>query len=110
MTTATITAATAATSTTTAGTTTDPAASDHGKIDARRDWRQIASEAVALTAALTGATAAGGLAFNVLVEVSKTLAVLTAALAGVLVWLLAETYREGRRWTYAHSDEPANTP
>ena len=107
MTTATIATAATAPATTT---TTDTTTVDHGKIDARRDWRQIASELVALTAAFTGATATGGLAFNVLVEVSKTLAAVTAALAAVLVWLLVETYREGRRWTYAHTDEPTDTP
>ncbi|MEV0214326.1 hypothetical protein [Micromonospora sp. NPDC050695] len=79
---------------------------DHANIHAHKDWRHIASEWVGLAAAFTASAAVGGMATNTLLAVSHTLAVITGALVGLLVWLLAEKYREGRKWVYAESDEP----
>lgn len=81
---------------------------DHSKVHAHRDWRQHASEVVGLAAGFTAAAAAGGMATNTLLAVSHTLAVVAGALVGLLVWLLTETAREGRRWVYAESDDPAD--
>ncbi|MFG2046102.1 hypothetical protein ACGFIW_01560 [Micromonospora sp. NPDC048935] len=81
---------------------------DHANIHAHKDWRHIASEWVGLAAAFTAAAAVGGMATNTLLAVSHTLAVIAGALVGVLVWLLAEKYREGRRWVYAETDVPYN--
>lgn len=79
---------------------------NHANIHAHKDWRHIASEWVGLAAAFTAAAAIGGMATNTLLAVSHTLAVIAGALVGVLVWLLAEKYREGRRWVYADTNEP----
>lgn len=96
--------------TTHTGEAPNPDVLDHAHVRVYRDWRQAASEVAALAAAFTAAAAVGGLATNTLVELSTALAVAAGALVGVLVWLLAETAREGRRWVYAETDEPHNTP
>lgn len=79
---------------------------DHSKIVKHRDWRQIAAEYVTLAAAFAAAAGVGGIATNTLLHISYALAATAGALVGVLVYLLAEVAREGRKWVYAVTDEP----
>ncbi|MER7166747.1 hypothetical protein ABT336_11885 [Micromonospora sp. NPDC000207] len=76
------------------------------KVKKHYNWRHVATEAAALTAACTATAGVSGLVFDVLPTASNALLVATAVLVGLLVWLLVETIREGRKWVRTDPGEP----